>query len=59
MVSDKVLSELNATFDRHCDIQFLIEHIDEIGLKDKQKLEALLKFRIFEYHIMLGKLWNP
>ena len=58
MKSDELLSELSETFDRFSDLQFVIENISEIAVKDKQKIEAIIKYRIFELHMMLGKIWD-
>ena len=42
--------------DRHSDLQFVVEHISEMGLKEKIKIEMFIKYRIFELHIMLEKM---
>ena len=56
MLSDTVLAQMTEDLDRHSDLQFVVEHISEMGLKEKIKIEMFIKYRIFELHIMLGKM---
>ena len=55
-MKDKHLSELCENLDKHSDLAFVVENISDLGWKQRQQIEEFIRYRIFEYHMLLGKI---
>ena len=55
-MNDEELELLSLHIDKHSDIQYICNNIAQLPNNEKKNIEQLLKLRIFEYQIFLGRL---